>query len=48
MECLDDTYPIDMEEGVRDRNDDKKEKMGEGKEAKCLNDTSPDEMGEGD
>ena len=26
-ECLDDTSPVDMEEGVSDRNDDKNEKM---------------------
>ena len=35
-----------MQEGVNDRNDDKNEKKYEGKEAECLDDTSPDQMEE--
>ena len=36
-----------MEEGVSDRNDDENGKNDQGKEAECLDDTSPDEKEEG-
>ena len=46
-EFLDDTSPVDMEEGVNDRNYDKNEKNYEEKEAECLDDNSHYDMEEG-
>ena len=38
---------IEVEEGVGDSNDENNEEIDEGKEAECLDDTSPDEIEEG-
>ena len=46
MECLDETSPVDIEEGVKDIKDDNNEKNYWGKEAECLDDNSPDDMEE--
>ena len=46
-ECLDNTSPDEMEEGVRDLKNDKSEKNDEEKEAEWLDDTSPEDMEEG-
>ena len=40
-ECPDDTSPVEMEEGVNDRKDDKDENNDEGKESELPEDTSP-------
>ena len=46
-ECPDDTSPVDMEEGVSDRKDDKNEKNDEEKYAECADDASPVDMEKG-
>ena len=47
-EFPDDTSPVEMEEGVKDINDDNNELYDEGKEAECLDDNSLDKMEEGE
>ena len=46
-DCLDDTPPIDKQEGVNDRKSDKNEKKVEGKEAEFPDDTPPVDTEEG-
>ena len=46
-ECPDDTSLVEMEEGIKDINDDSNLKNDEGKEAECPAHTSPIEMEEG-
>ena len=46
-ECPDDTPPDDMEEGVREKKDDKNEKNDEEKKVACPDDTPSDDMEEG-
>ena len=45
-ECLDDTYPYQMEEDISDINDNNNEKVYKDKEAECIDDTLPYEMEE--
>ena len=47
VECLDDTSPVEIEEGVSDRKYDKNEKNDEEKEAERPDDTSPINVEEG-
>ena len=46
IEFHDDTSPVDMEESVKDINDNNNEIYDEGKEAECLDDTSSNDMEE--